>query len=129
MISIVNGRALTRLRGRTSVSVLLAALLVGISIAAVVWGVEQSIQGRERARGRTELRAALQDTRHLLTVRATNSSRAASQLASSQAVQNAFVTHRAEALQSIAAARPDVGFILHVPAVAVHRRQEPKLQP
>jgi diguanylate cyclase (GGDEF)-like protein len=112
MISIVNGRALTRLRGRTSLSVLLAALVIGISIAAVVWGAEQAIEGRERAHGRTEMRATLQEARHLLTLRATNSGRAASQLASSQAVQNAFVTHRAEELQSIAAARPDVGFVL-----------------
>ncbi len=103
---------MTRLRRRASVSVLVAALVIGVSIAAVSWGIEQAIQGRERAHGRAELRAALQDARHLLTVRATNSGRAASQLAASQAVQDAFVTHSAEALQSIAAARPDVGFVL-----------------
>ena len=91
---------------------LLAALVIGVSIAAVVWGVEKAIEGRERAHGRTELRAALQDVRHLLTVRATNSSRAASALAGSQAIQNAFVTHRDGVLRSIAAARPDVGFVL-----------------
>ena len=103
---------MTRLRRRPSSSVLLAALVIGISIAAVAWGIEQVIQGRERAHGRTELRAALQDTRHLLTLRATNASRAASALAGSQGVQNAFVTHAPDALRSIAAARPDVGFVL-----------------
>ena len=103
---------MTRLRRRTSASVLLAALVIGGSIAAVTWGIEQAIQGRERAHGRAELRAALQDARHLLTIRATNSISAASALAGSQTVQDAFVTHRADVLRSIAAARPDVGFVL-----------------
>jgi diguanylate cyclase (GGDEF)-like protein len=102
----------TRLRRRSSASVVLAALVIGVSVAAVVWGIEQAIQGRERAHGRTELRAALQDARQLLTIRATSSSRAASTLAQSQSVQNAFFAHRAESLQAIAAARPDVGFVL-----------------
>jgi diguanylate cyclase (GGDEF)-like protein len=102
----------TRLRRRTSASVVLAALVVGVSVAAVTWGIEQAILGRERANGRTEMRAALQDARHLLTLRAAESGSAASALASSQAVQDAFVTHRAEALQSIVDARPDVGFVL-----------------
>ncbi len=91
---------------------LLAALVIGVSVAAVVWGIEEAVQGRERAHGRTELRAALEDTRHLLTVRATNSGRAASALAGSQTIQNAFVTHQDGALRSITAARPDVGFVL-----------------
>ena len=103
---------MTRLRRRTSASVVLAALVVGVSVAAVTWGIEQAILGRERANGRTEMRAALQDARHLLTLRAAESGSAASALASSQAVQDAFVTHRAEALQSIVDARPDVGFVL-----------------
>jgi diguanylate cyclase (GGDEF)-like protein len=102
----------TRLRRRSSASVLLAALVIGLSIAAVVWGVEQAIQGRERAHGRKELLAALQDARHLLTVRATSSVHAASVLASSQAVQDAFFTHREGPLQAMAAGRPDVGFVL-----------------
>jgi diguanylate cyclase (GGDEF)-like protein len=102
----------TRLRRRSSASVVLAALVIGVSVAALVWGIEQAIQGRERAHGRAELRAALQDTRHLLTVRATRAGRAASALAQSQIVQNAFFSHRAEPLQSIAARRPDVGFVL-----------------
>ena len=101
-----------RVRRRTSLSVLLAALVIGVSIAAVVWGIEQAIQGRQRAHGRTELRSALQDARHLLTVRATNSGAAASALAGSPGVQTAFVTHRAATLQAITAARPDVGFVL-----------------
>lgn len=91
---------------------LLAALVIGVSVAAAVWGIEEAVQGRERAHGRTELRAALEDTRHLLTVRATNSGRAASALAGSQTIQNAFVTHQDGVLRSITAARPDVGFVL-----------------
>ncbi len=101
-----------RVRRRASVSVLLAALVIGVSVAAVVWGIERAIQGRERAHGRTELRAALQDARHLLTVRATNSGTAASALAGSPAVQTAFVMHRDATLRAITAARPDVGFVL-----------------
>ena len=101
-----------RVRRRAGLSVLLAALVIGVSTAAVVWGIERAIQGRERAHGRTELRAALADARHLLTVRATNSGTAASALAGSPAVQSAFVTHQAATLRAITAARPDVGFVL-----------------
>ena len=103
---------MTRLRRRSSASVVLAALVIGVSVAALVWGVEQAIQGRERAHGRTELRAALQDTRHLLTIRATGAGRAGVDARAVAGRAERVFSHRAEPLQSIAATRPDVGFVL-----------------
>ena len=85
----------TRVRRRTSTSVLLAALVIGVSIAAVVWGIEEAIQGRERAHGRTELRAALAGRAPLADSPRDELGAAASALAGSQTMQNAFVTHRA----------------------------------
>jgi diguanylate cyclase (GGDEF)-like protein len=102
----------TRRRRRSGASVFLAAFLVGVSAAALIWGLEQVAQGSGRAHARSQLRATLQDARHLLTERGTTASRTASRIASSQAVQDAFVTRSPGPLRAIAASNPDVGFVL-----------------
>ena len=70
------------------------------------------VEGQQRAHARKELRATLQEARHLLVERGTVASRTASDLAGSATVQNAFVDHSAGPLRSIAASNPDVGFVL-----------------
>ena len=103
---------MTRRRRRSGVSVFLAAFLVGVSAAALIWGLEQVIQGSERAHARSQVRATLQEARHLLTARGTQASLTASKLAGSQAVQNAFLNRDAASLRAIAAKNHDVGFVL-----------------
>jgi diguanylate cyclase (GGDEF)-like protein len=102
----------TRRRRRSGASVFLAAFLVGVSAAALIWGLEQVAQGNERAHSRSQLRSTLQDARHLLTGRGTDALRTAERLAGSQSVQNAFVDHARGPLRAIADSNPDVGFVL-----------------
>jgi diguanylate cyclase (GGDEF)-like protein len=109
-------------RGRgPGASVFFAALLTGVSLAAVVWGLEQAAQGRMRDHRRTELRNTLQEARRLLVARGANAATAASQLAGSAAIQNAFVTRDAAVLRRIAVRRPDVGFVLWNGSTLGHR--------
>jgi diguanylate cyclase (GGDEF)-like protein len=100
-----------RARG-AGASVFFAALLIGVSLAVVVWGVEQAVLGRMREHKRTELRTTLQDARRLLVARGAGAATAASQLAASPAIQNAFVTRDVSVLRRVADRRPDVGFVL-----------------
>ena len=102
-------------------SVFAAALLIGVSLAAVVWGVEQAAQGRMREHRRTELRNTLQESRRLLVARGANAATAASQLAGSASIQGAFVTRDVGVLRRIADRRPDVGFVLDNGTVLGHR--------
>jgi diguanylate cyclase (GGDEF)-like protein len=100
-------------RGRgPNASVFLAALLIGVSLAALVWGLEQAVQATMRAHRRTELRNTLQEARRLLVARGANAATAASQLAGSNAIQSAFVDRDVSTLKRIADRRPDVGFVL-----------------
>jgi diguanylate cyclase (GGDEF)-like protein len=101
-------------RGRRGqgASVFLAGLLIGVSLAVAVWGVEQVAVGRARDHRRTELRNTLQDARRLLVERGTRAAAAASGLAGSPAIQNAVVTRDVSVLRGVAARRPDVGFVL-----------------
>jgi diguanylate cyclase (GGDEF)-like protein len=81
-------------------------------VAAAVWGLEQVALGHARDHRRTELRNTLQDARRLLVQRGTNAATAASSLAGSGPIQNAFVSRDVSVLGSVAARRPDVGFVL-----------------
>jgi diguanylate cyclase (GGDEF)-like protein len=99
-------------RRRQGVSVFLAALLIGVSLAAVVWGLEQAALGRSREHRRAELRDTLQDARRLLVARGAGASTAASQLAGSPEIQNAFVSRDIAVLRKVSERRPDVGFVL-----------------
>jgi diguanylate cyclase (GGDEF)-like protein len=83
-----------------------------VSLAAIAWGIEQAAESRARDHRRTEVRNTLQEARRLLAARGANAATAATQLAGSPAIQNAFLDHDVTQLQRIASRRPDVGFVL-----------------
>src|SRR5262249_12735094 len=85
---------------------------IGVSLAVAVWGIEQVALARAREHRRTELRNTLQDARRLLVQRGTNAATAASGLAGSPSIQDAFVSRDVSVLRSVSARRPDVGFVL-----------------
>jgi diguanylate cyclase (GGDEF)-like protein len=100
-------------RGRgPGASVFLAALLIGVSLAAITWGVEQAAQARSRDDRHTQVRDTLQEARRLLAARGAGAATAATQLAGSPTIQSAFVNHDVTDLRRIATRRPDVGFVL-----------------
>lgn len=101
-------------------SVFLAALLIGVSLAAAVWGLEQVALGRARDHRRAELRNTLQDARRLLVQRGSHAAAAASHLAGSATIQSAFVSNDVSVLRRVAGRRPDVGFVLSNGATIGH---------
>src|ERR1044071_5310553 len=113
-------RAIRR-RRPGGVSVFLAAFLVGGSAGALIWGLEQVVQGNARAHARSQLRSTLRDARHLLTGRGTDASRTASRFARSQTVQNAFLDRAPGPLRAIARSNQDVGFVLWDGTTVGHR--------
>ncbi len=93
-------------------SVLVAALLVGIAVAAAVWAVEAGLLGHAHSTRLDGVRTTLRSAHDLITEQEQAASRQATRLAARQEVQSAFVRRDATALRRISSSRPDVGFIL-----------------
>ena len=90
----------------------IAAILLGLSVAAASWAVESAVLNRAQTNRVDDVRNALRGAHDLITVREQAASRRAALLAARTAVQSAFVHRNATALRAIAAGDPDVGFIL-----------------
>ena len=93
-------------------SVLLAALFIGASVAAVTWTVEAAVLRQERSARSDAVRNTLQVTRDLISARQQTAANEASRLANRLDVQSAFVRRAPAALVAIARAQPEVGFVL-----------------
>lgn len=93
-------------------SVLVAALLVGLSAGAAVWAIETGLASNAHSRRLNDVRTTLREARDLVGARQQVASRTATRLAARKEVQAAFVARDATALRSLAASRPEVGFIL-----------------
>jgi diguanylate cyclase (GGDEF)-like protein len=98
--------------GAAGASVAIAALLLGLSVAAASWAVESALLSRAHSNRLDDVRNTLRDAHDLIGVREQAASRRATRLAARKEVQAAFVQRDATALRAIAGARPDVGFIL-----------------
>ena len=93
-------------------SVLLAAVLIGLSAGAASWAIETGITRHERSHRLGEVRAALREARVLLGGREQSASRRAARVAARRDVQAAFVRRDAGPLVALARANGDVGFVL-----------------
>ncbi len=93
-------------------SVIVAALLVGLSVAAATWAVESALVSHAHSNRLDDVRSTLRAAHDLVGVREQAASRQAARLAARSEVQSAFVRRDATALGAIANARTDVGFIL-----------------
>lgn len=93
-------------------SVVAAALLVGLAVAAACWAVEAGFQSHAHSTRVDEVRTTLGDAHDLIAAREQAASRRATSLAARRDVQSAFVQRDATALRTIANSRGDVGFIL-----------------
>ena len=93
-------------------SVLIAALLVGLSVGAAVWALEAGLTSNARSSRLNDVRSTLREARDLIGARQQVASRQATRLAARSEVQSAFVQRNADALKAISHARSDVGFIL-----------------
>ena len=96
----------------TGVSVAIAALLLGLSVAAVSWAVESALLSRAHSNRVDDVRTTLRQAHDLVGLREQAASHRAARLAASKEVQSAFIRRNATTLRAIASARPDVGFIL-----------------
>jgi diguanylate cyclase (GGDEF)-like protein len=96
----------------TGASVLLAAVLIGLSAGAASWAVETGITRHERSHRLGEVRGVLREARVLLGRREQSASRRAARLAARRDVQAAFVERDAGSLVALAHANRDVGFVL-----------------
>ena len=96
----------------TGVSVAIAALLLGLSVAAVSWAVESALLSRAHSNRVDDVRTTLRQAHDLVGLREQAASHRAARLAASKEVQSAFIHRNATALRAIASSRPDVGFIL-----------------
>jgi diguanylate cyclase (GGDEF)-like protein len=93
-------------------SVVLAALLIGLSAGAAAWAIEAGILSHSRAGRVDDVRHALRDARDLLASRDHSASRQAAQLAARQDVQGAFVRRDAAPLVALSGSHPSIGFVL-----------------
>jgi diguanylate cyclase (GGDEF)-like protein len=92
--------------------VAIAALLLGLSIAAASWAVESALLSRAHANRVDDVRNTLRGAHDLISVRQQAASRRAATLAARREVLSAFVQRDATALRAIVAGDRDVGFIL-----------------
>lgn len=93
-------------------SVLLAALLIGVSVGAACWATEATVLGSVRSGRLDDVRSTLQVARSLIAGRERAASTAASHLAGRPDVQSAFLQRDAPALLAISRAQPGVAFAL-----------------
>ncbi len=93
-------------------SVVVAAVLVGLAVAAAFWAVEAGLISHQHSTRADDVRTALRSAHDLLTAREQAASRQATRLAARREVQSAFVRRDATALRRISNARRDVGFVL-----------------
>lgn len=97
---------------RAGAAVLLAVLLIGACAGVAAWGVEQAVIRSERASRRSDVEAALRATRDLLAQRLLDADREAARLASSSAIQSAYISRDAAQLRKAARGHDSVGFVL-----------------
>jgi hypothetical protein len=108
----------TRARGRSTAiraagsSVVVAALLVGLSFGAAAWAAEAGLLSHAHTSRLNDVRNTLRAAHALVTAREQAASRRATLLAAEREVQSAFVQRDAAALRAVARSYRDVGFIL-----------------
>jgi diguanylate cyclase (GGDEF)-like protein len=90
----------------------LAAVLLGLSVAAAAWAVESGYLSHERTNRLNDVRDTLRVTQDLLAGREQAASGLATRFAARKDVQSAFVQRDATALRALARSRPEVGFVL-----------------
>ena len=105
-------RAVLTIARTAGPSVIVAALLVGLSVAAAVWAIESGVLSHERSNRLDDVRITLAAAHDLVSAREQAASQRATRIAARTNVQSAFVRRDATTLRAISRAQPDVGFVL-----------------
>ena len=93
-------------------SVVVAAVLVGLSVAAAVWAIEAGVLSHARSNRLDDVRITLAAAHDLVSAREQAASLQATRIAARTNVQSAFVRRDATTLRTILRSQPNVGFVL-----------------